>query len=211
MLTLRKVSLVAAVVVLAGCAQLEVRDADAPPGGTVTTEDHTRNAVLGWIPQVAPRNRPGIEHWTRIRVVAPEGATICRSGTFFSKGGPEAKGEPDANRVVMLTSRQGDRTAHFACDTPIGEVKRSVSASVYTMPIPPNVPADRMWFYEGNRSWHVLPPLVHMDPRDPAAEARWDALGPELCPEISHRVFGFVCKPGMLEKFKAVDLGAPAG
>jgi hypothetical protein len=156
---------------------------------------------------VAPSNRPGIDHWKRIRVIAPEGATECRSGDgLFSRGGPQDKGKPDANREVMLTSREGDRIVHFVCDTPCGAVRRSVKASVYTMPIPPNVPADKMWLYERRPSWHVLPPLVHMDPRDPGAEGRWAAIGPEICPVVSDRASTLVCKPGMLEKFKAVDL-----
>jgi hypothetical protein len=202
MLTVRKAGL-GALLLLAGCAQIEVRDADVAPGGTVTTEDHNRNVALGWIPQVAPSNRPGIDHWTRIRVIAPEGATECRSGSLFSRGGPQAKGKPDTERAVMLTSRQGDREAHFVCDTPSGAVRRTVRASVYTQPVPAQAAA------RGRKPWtyHVLPPLVHVDPRDPAAQARWAAIGAELCPVISERAFGFVCKPGMLEKFKAEDLG----
>jgi hypothetical protein len=206
MLSVRKAAL-GVLVALAGCAQIEVRDAEVAPGGTVTTENHTTNLLTAWIPRVSPGNRPGIDHWTRIRVIAPEGATECRSGSLFSRGGPQAEGKPDAERAVMLTSREGDRDAHFVCDTPNGAVRRSVNASVYTMPIPPNVPADKMWLYKGNRSWHVLPPLVHMDLKDAQADARWAAIGAELCPVISERASGFVCKPGMLEKFKAADLG----
>jgi hypothetical protein len=210
MLTLRKAS-VAIAVVLAGCAQIEVRNADVGPGGAVTTYDANKQAWLGWIPQVGVVNKaPGIDHWRRIRVIAPEGATECRSGAVFARGGPEDEGKPNANREVMLTSNQNQNTAHFECDTPGGVVRRSVKASVYTIPIPPNVPADQMWLYEGNRGTKVLPPLVHMDPKDAQAEARWAALGAEVCPVISDRaspVTGFVCLPGMLEKFKVTDLG----
>jgi hypothetical protein len=97
----------------------------------------------------------------------------------------------------MLTSRQGDRTAHFVCDTPGGAVRRSVNASVYTQVLGNG---------RRNVKYHVLPPLVHIDPGDPEAEVRWAALGAELCPVVSERALGFVCKPGMLEKFKAEDL-----
>lgn len=211
MLTAQKVSLLA-VIVLAGCAQVEVRNADVAPGGTVTTYDANRQAALGWIPQVGVVNKaPGIDHWMRIRVIAPEGATKCRSGNFFAPGGPQDEGRPNANREVMLTSNHNQNTAHFECETPGGVVRRSVKASVYTMPIPPDVPADKMWLYEGNRGTKVLPPLVHMDPKDAQAEARWAALGAEVCPVISDRVSpetGFICVRGMLEKFKAVDLAA---
>lgn len=184
--------------VLAGCAQIEVRNADAGPGGTVTTEDHTRNALLGWVPRVTPRNRPGIDHWTRIRVIAPEGATECRSGSLFARGGPSDRGKPDKDRAVMLTVREGDRTAHFVCDTPGGQVKRSVEASVFERPSRPNGKAFG--------KFHVLPPLVHMNPRDPDAEARWAAIVSEVCPVISERAATLPCHPGMMEKFKAVDL-----
>ena len=212
MLTLRNASLAIAVV-LAGCAQIEVGNADTGPGGTVTTYDANKQSVAGWIPQAGVVNvAPGIDHWTRIRVIAPEGATECRSGAgLFSRGGPQDKGRPDADRIVTLTSREGDRTAHFVCETPRGPVRRSVSASVYTMPIPPSAPPHIVKQLESTRrDTHVLPPLVHMDPKDPQAEARWAALGAEACPVILDRVSmetGFLCLPGMLEKFKAADLG----
>lgn len=197
MLKTRKKALALACM-LSACAQVEVRNADVGPGGTVTTEDHTKNAVLGWIPSVTPRNRPGIDHWTRIRVIAPEGATECRSGSLFSRGGPQAKGKPDKDRAVMLTAREGDRTAHFACDTPGGEIKRSVDASVFQLP-----PTANGWTFG---KFYVLPPLVHMDPRDPDAEARWAAIAVEVCPAISDRASRLPCQTGMMENFKAVDL-----
>lgn len=196
-----------ALIALAGCAQVEVRDANTTPGGTVTTEDHTKNAALGWIPSIGPTNRPGIDHWTRIRVIAPEGATECRSGSMFSKGGPQARGRPDADRAVMLTSREGDRTAHFVCDTPAGPVRRSVRASVYTHTWSDPPPGVKRNFTPKPRDFHVLPPLVHMDPREPDASARWAAIGPELCPVVSEQSATLICKPGMMEKFRAVDLG----
>ena len=212
MLALQKVGLIAVVVTLAGCAQIEVRNADAGPGGAVTTYDANKQAWVGWIPQAGVvNNAPGIDHWTRIRVIAPKDATECRSGAFLARGGPEDEGRPNANREVMLTSNQNQNTAQFECDTPGGVVRRSVKASVYTRPIPPNVPADKMWLYKGDRGAKALPPLVHMDPKDAQAEERWAALGAEVCPVISDRASretGFVCLPGMLEKFKAVDLAA---
>ena len=189
---------VALAFMLAGCAQIDVRNADAGPGGTVTTEDHTRNALLGWIPSVTPRNRPGIDHWTRMRVIAPEGATECRSGSLFARGGPSNRGKPDKDHAVMLTAREGDRSAHIVCDTPDGEVERMVEASVFERPPLPN-----------GRSFgkfHVLPPLVHMNPRDPDAQARWAAIAKEVCPVISDRAATLPCKAGMMEKFMAVDL-----
>lgn len=199
MLTIRKASLIA-IVMLAGCAT-EIRNADAPPGGLVTTVDKTQNTMLGWM-QVTPSNKaPGVEHWTRMRVIAPAGATECRT-----QDGPQDEGKPDAQGAVMLTGREGARSVQIVCDTPQGVVKRTVNASVYAQPIPPDAPPDIAKRLAKRRDTHVLPPLVHVDPGDPGAEARWAAIGAELCPEISERVFGFVCKPGMLEAFKAADL-----
>lgn len=189
---------------LAGCASVKVRNADAAPGGAITTVDPVKSAALGWIPQVGPANNPAIHHWTRMRVIAPAGATQCRTLTPFTSDGPEDEGQPDLNGVLMLAAREGARSIQIACKTPSGVVQRTVTASIYTVEHSPEVRAR----YSNARphNFYVLPPLVHVDPRDPDAEARWAAIAAELCPEISERVFGFVCKPGMLETFKAADL-----
>ena len=189
--------------VAAGCASVEIRNADAAPGGAMTTVDPVKGAALGWVPQIAPAKNPGVEHWTRMRVIAPAGATQCRTLTPFMPDGPEDEGRPDADGALMLAAREGAKSVQIVCKTPAGTVRRIVTASIYTHDHPPEIMAR----YSNARphNVYVLPPLVHVDPLEPGAEARWAAIGAELCPEISERVFGFVCKPGMLDALKAAD------
>jgi hypothetical protein len=188
--------------VAGGCTTIDqYRYADAPPGQAVSGTSPFSRTMETLNPFTGGYNQT----WTRIRVIAPPGADACRIAgqSIFISDGPSPGGKPNENREVMLAYEEGAKSASFECRTPQGVVRRTVKASVYTQPVPETAAA------RGRKPWtyHVLPPLVHIDPNDPGAEARWTAIAAELCPEISERVFGFVCKPGMLEKFKAADLG----
>jgi hypothetical protein len=192
--------------VAGGCTTIDqYRYTDALPGQAVSGTSPFSRTMDALNPFSGGYN----DTWTRIRVIAPPGADACRIAgqSIFISDGPSPKGKPDEKREVMLAYDEGAKSASFECRTPAGVVKRKVEASVYTMPIPANVPADKMWLYKGDRSWRVLPPLVHMDPADPDAEARWAAISIELCSPGSKAQYSLMCRPGMLEKLKAADLG----
>jgi len=174
---------------------------DGPPGGYVVGSSPFQRTMA----DLNPFQSQYTHQWTLVRVVAPPGATRCRIAdqSSFMPEGPMAEGRPDEKREVMLTYDAFAETAAFECRTPEGVKKRTVKAVVYEMPVPGSAPKT-----SARLSTPVKPPLVHIDPSDPDAERRWRELAAELCPEVSARAFGFVCKPGMLEKLKAEDLAA---
>ena len=120
----------------------------------------------------------------------------------FSFGGPEPEGKPDDKREVMLTYDVEAKSAQLRVQLAAGIVRRRVKA----------VPYDIMFRRRDTErvlsTAQVKPPLVHMDPTDPDADARWAAISAELCSPGSASVYSLICKPGMLEKLKAVDLGS---
>lgn len=137
--------------------------------------------------------------WVRIRVIAPPGATRCRIAdqSPFMPLGPQAEGRPDSMRQVMLTYDAHSQSAAFICDTPAGNIKRSVKAVPWTMTFG-GKPLGTL---------QVKPPMVHIDPSDQDAAARWTGLAAELCPTVSERAYSITCRPGMLEKLQAADIG----
>ena len=52
----------------------------------------------------------------------------------------------------------------------------------------------------------VLPPLVHMQRRDPKAGERWAALEAEICTDQKPKG-RLECRLGMMDKLEAADLG----
>lgn len=171
------------------------RGLEGPPGGYVSGTSPFQRTMSDLNPFSDYNTQ-----WTLVRVVAPPGATRCRIAdqSPFVPAGPQPEGEPDAKREVMLTYHASAEAAAFECRTPEGVKKRTVKAVVYETKY-----QDKVFMRT-----QVKPPLVHIDPSDPEAEQRWTELAAELCPEVSERASGFVCKPGMLEKLKAEDLAA---
>lgn len=168
---------------------------DGPPGGYVTGS----SPVQRMMSELDPVKSQYKNQWVRIRVIAPAGATRCRIAdqSLFMPLGPQAEGRPDSAGAVMLTYDAFSSTASFTCDTPDGRVKRSVNAVPYVLTL-----SGRYM-----NTVQVKPPMVHVDPSDADAEARWTSLAAELCPVVSERATAFACKPGMLEKLKAADIG----
>lgn len=182
---------------LAACTSVDKYSGlDGPPGGYVVGSSPFQRTMA----DLNPFQSQYTHQWVRIRVIAPPGATRCRIAdqSPFMPPGPQAEGKPDAQLQVMLAYDAFSSTAAFECKTPDGLVKRSVRAVVYESTF-----ANRF-----KHTTHVKPPMVHIDPRDPDAEARWTAFAAELCPVVSERASSFSCKPGMLEKLKAADIGA---
>lgn len=177
---------------------------DGPPGGYVVGSSQLQRTMA----DLNPFQSQYTNQWTLVRVVAPPGATACRiadQSPLIPKG-PQPEGKPDANREVMLTYDAFAKSAAFECKTPDGVVKRTVDAVSWQMSWPKQAPGGGY-----TPTTPVKPPLVHIDPKDPEAERRWTALAAEICPEISDRAFGFACKPGMLDRLKAADIGAASG
>jgi hypothetical protein len=195
---MRVLAVVFALALVGGCTQIDrYNNADAKPGGTVVGSSPFRRATAS----LGPRG----PQWIRFRVIAPPDATVCRitGQSIFARPGPETQGKPNEKREVMLTYDVDAKSASFECKTPSGILRRTVQAVRYDM---------MSTLFDGKPrlmeiAW-VKPPLVHMDPKDPEAEARWAALGVELCSGPYDGDSHFTCKPGMLEKLKAVDLAA---
>jgi len=170
---------------------------DGPPGGYVSGTSPFHRTMSSLNP-FSDYN----EQWTLVRVIAPPGATRCRivDANPFSPDGPLTVGAPNAGREVTLAYDANATFAEFECRTPAGVMKRRVDAVPYTWP--------ELFGYR--RAFPIVtqvkPPLVHIDPTDPEAEQRWRDLATELCPVVSERASGFVCKPGMLEKLRAKDI-----
>jgi hypothetical protein len=196
MLPLRNVTVgLAASVLFAGCTT--TTKADAPPGATVTTE----NESASWLPRGISGEKQGMQNWTRIRVIAPAGARQCVSGSVLPLiyGGPQAIGRPDTKGEVMLTTDMEAGAVHIRCTTADGDVARTVKAYRYSRT-----------FQNGMKSsFPIQPPMIHMNPSDPQAEARWTELRAEICKEgeIGPRS-GFLCEPEIFAALKAADLGA---
>ena len=185
-------ALIIAALLLSSCKQYDqYQNLDGAPGETVFASSPVqRNLMLG-------SNRS--DQWTRIRLIAPPGATSCKIANHLlhNPRGPEMEGKPDANRFVMLTVTAEIRTAAFSCNTPDGVVRRTVSAVPYQITYRDRVVSTA----------RVLPPLVHLDPDDPTAGRRWQEFWSEACPVVSERAGRIMCKPDMPEKLQAADLG----
>lgn len=189
-------------VTLAACTTVDKYSGlDNPPGGYIVGSSSFQRTMA----DLNPFQSQYTHQWVRIRVIAPPGATRCRIAdqSPFMPEGPQADGRPDAKREVMLAFDAFSDFAAFECKTPEGVVKRRVGAVLYESLL--SKAATAGYF---KTTAKVKPPLVHMDPADPDAEQRWQAFATELCPVVSERAFAFACKPGMLEKLKAADIGA---
>ena len=73
-----------------------------------------------------------------------------------------------------------------------------------------DVAIDKVKLVEGDTTgafhYWTLPPLVHMDPKDPALPQRWVSLAKEICPAAPGSGINMnMCAPGILERLQAVD------
>ncbi len=179
----------------------QYRGIEGPPGGYVTGASQANRVFTAF----SPNGSGGYgAAWVLVRVVAPPAATRCwvTGQSPFSPPGPLTAGVPDAQHEVMLTYQSLASSASFACRTPDGDVRRTVRAVPYHLP-----PTSYTPRWVSSLATQVKPPLVHMDPTDTEAEHRWQKLAAEICPTVSETAFYFVCRPGMLEKLTAEDLG----
>jgi len=167
-------------------------EGDIRPGG-ISTAPGLINPYNG---------NPTGRRYQRIRVIAPPGASVCRivGQSMFVAPGPQAQGKPNDKHEVTLTYDVEAPSASFECQMPSGVARRTVQAVPYE---------STQKGYDGNPLTVTLmlvkPPLVHMNSQDPEAEARWTALGAELCSPHSESP-SYLCKPGLLGKLKAEDL-----
>lgn len=192
-------SIIALLVTCGGCTTVDrYRGLDGPPGGYVSGTSSFQRTMSSLNPFGSYNSQ-----WTLVRVIAPPGATRCRivDQNPFAPDGPKTEGAPDAKREVMLAYLASATSAEFECRTPDGVMRRKVDAVAYEWPRLKSAPPSSFTI-----TTQVKPPLVHIDPTDPEAESRWRSLSTELCPHGSERASTFVCKPGMFEKLKAVDL-----
>lgn len=168
--------------------------------------DHRVGYVIGTsqfqrtMADLNPVNSQYTTQRVRIRVIAPPEATQCRIAdqSPFMPPGPQPEGKPNSKGEVMIAYDAFSSSAAFVCDTPAGQLTRSVTPAPWQMTF-------RGWQIN---TVQVKPPMVHVDPSDPDAAARWTSLAAELCPVVSERASSFSCKPGMLEKRQAADIGA---
>lgn len=167
--------------------------ADGPPGGYISGTSSFQRTMSDLNPFSNYNSQ-----WSLVRVIAPPGATYCRivDTNPFAPDGPKTEGAPNEKREVMLAYLASATSAAFECRTPNGVMKRTVKA----------VPFEMAYRDKVFSTVQVKPPLVHVDPTDTEAESRWSSLATELCPLGSKQASAFVCKPGMFEKLKAVDL-----
>jgi hypothetical protein len=198
----RDLALAAVFLAAAGCTSIE--KADARPGGLVWTE----NTSIGWMPSgLASPGRAGTRGWIFVRVIAPTGATECRAESgLFDGPNPYKSGKPGPDRAALLTVRDAAAQSVFICMTAGGEVRRETPSTKITYTV--------RGYYgkkDEERSYWSVPPLVHVNPKDADADKHWAAVSEEVCPASGAGRGRNFCKPGMLDKMKAVDLGASAG
>jgi len=198
----RGLALAAVCLAASGCIVIDKED--RRPGGLVWME----NQSVSWMPaDLMHGGRAGMKSWAFVRVVAPPGATGCRvESGFFDGRNPYPKAKVGADGAAMLTVRNEQPQSVFVCVMPGGaEVRREAPSTKVTYMS--RVSSTK----ETERSYWVVPPLVHVDQKNPDADKHWAAIGEEICAPASLGRYGAVCKPGMLDRMKAIDLGAPAG
>jgi hypothetical protein len=182
-----------ACVIAAGCQS--IKREDVRPGGTVVMEDK----AISWMSDLSG-NPAGHHGWVFVKVIAPPGAKECRVvGSLFDGVNPYEKGRVDADGAVLLTVRKEQAKQTFACRTPAGETRRTIASERVT-----NTFKD----YKQRpytRSYWSTPPLAHMDPSDPQAPARWDAMHAEYCTGAKLSRVG-VCAGERFANMKARDL-----
>lgn len=169
-----------------------VGSADVRPGGLVWTEDKS----ISWFSDLSG-NRAGTRGWVFVRVMAPAGATACQADhSWFDGVNPFPQASVDKDGAALITVRNEIGEVGFSCATPSGVVRRKVASERFTISF------RRM----GEHSFWIVPPMVHMDPADSHAAARWDALHAELCPE--GEISGIAaCRPGVMQNMKLRDMG----
>jgi hypothetical protein len=159
-------------IVCAACASAcnSVSKADFRPGGNVWTEDKS----ISWLPVIS--GNPGRDGWVFVRVIAPAGATECSAdGSWLDGRNPYPSAPVAADGEAMITVRNEASEVSVSCATPGGSVQRKVSSERV-------ISTTHIGQWAQKHDYFVVPPLVHLDPADPQAAARWDALRLELCP-----------------------------
>jgi hypothetical protein len=178
----------------AACASAcnSVSKADFRPGGDVWTEDKS----VSWFPVIS--GNPGREGWVFVRVIAPPGAKECSvDGSWLHGRNPYPRARVAADGAAMITVLNDASDVSVSCTTRDAVVRRKVSS-------------ERVVSTRGSKQWaqrhdyFVVPPLVHMDPADRQAAARWEALRLELC---SAEFSGIAaCKGDLMSSMKRRDL-----
>ncbi len=176
-----------------------VRKADVRPGGLVWTEDK----AVSWMSDLSG-NSAGHRGWIFVRVVAPAGATDCQTDNSWLDGvNPYPKAPVDKDGAALVTVRNEIGESSFSCATPTGVVRRKIASEKFTYSYASNYTRTQ----RAERSYWIVPPMVHMDPTDPQVAARWDALHAELCPE-GKITGGGACRDGVMQNMKQRDLAA---
>lgn len=185
-----------ALLALAACNT--VNKADVRPAGLVWTEDKS----ISWFSDLSG-NRAGVNGWIFVRVIAPAGATECEAHhNWFDGVNPYPKAPVDKDGAALVTVRNETAENGFSCKTPSGVVRRTIASEKFTYSYA--ISRDRT--KRAERSFWIVPPMVHMDPSDSEAAARWDKLHAELCPE--GKAYGGACRPGVMLNMKLRDLAA---
>jgi hypothetical protein len=178
---------------LAGCNT--IKREDVRPGGTVVTEDK----AISWMSDLSG-NPAGHRGWKFVKVIAPPGASECRvEGSMFDGVNPYEKARVEIDGSVLLTVRNEQAKQTFACRTAEGVKRRTVQSERIT-----NTFTDYKQRPYTRRYWST-PPMVHIDPSDPQAAARWDALWEEVCPAAARFRTG-PCTGERFANMKARDL-----
>jgi hypothetical protein len=163
----RRLSLAACL--LAGCTVVE--KTDPRPGGLAWTN----NKAVSWFSEPTGA-RAGIHAWRFVQVVAPAGSSECWvEGSPFDGVNPYPKAPVDAGRAALVSVRNERSRYTFACRTPEGVARRTVTSEKATS-------SYRGGSKTYTHSYWITPPLVHIDPADAEASTRWDKLRAEICP-----------------------------
>lgn len=190
-------TLFAACLLAAACNTVET--SDPRPGGQVWTEDKS----ISWLSDTSG-NPAGHKNWIFVRVIAPAGATECRvEASMFDGVNPFPKTPVDDKGAAMVTVRDEKDKSSIACRTPEGWVKRTLASERIV-----NTFKDYTGKKTYQRGYWAVPPMIHIDPKDLQAAARWDALAAEICPVVTRNPPFPVnaCRDDRLERMKARDI-----
>jgi hypothetical protein len=130
--------------------------------------------------------------YQNVRVIAPNGAQVCRVTNFNGQPPFVSERSPDADGVIALAVSESLDEAELRCAGQGVRVERQIR---------------RLQLSFGNYSRRSFPPLVHMQPSDPNAAARWTALYAEICATTRPRD-RYICDEANWAQLRAQDIGA---
>ena len=143
--------------------------------------------------------QPGAGRLGVVRVIAPTGATECSAdGSWLDGRNPYPRADVASDGAAMITVRNDASEVSFSCATPRGVIRRKVSSEHV-------VSTTHIGQWTQKHDYFVVPPLVHIDPTDAQAAARWDALRLELCPVAKISAIS-ACMDDRMSNMKRRDL-----